>query len=351
LAYNIYGNDSKNKREIFFVKHQLDTLKIVNNGMAMNFSLKGKCTMAEKSLLVLIDGSERSLKTVESIGHVKPFLNFKIVLFHVFTGMPEGMLDSEKNPVAIGAITQLSTWEEQKKRSIRSFMDQARNCLTAAGCPNDAIIIKIHNREKGIARDILTEASKGYFAVVMDRRGMGAWAEIAVGSIARKLISKLSFVPIMIAGQSPSQKKILVGIDGSNHSIHAAEFAAEIFGGSGYSVELFHVIRGFGGMVPEGPEFMMPAEYLEGLTFEMKKLFMSLRDKFIKAGFDEEKISEKIMTGACSRAQAIVEEAQTQGCGIIVVGRKGLSSVQEFFMGRVSDKIVQTGKQLTLWIV
>jgi hypothetical protein len=35
----------------------------------------------------------------------------------------------------------------------------------------------------------------------------------------------------------------------------------------------------------------------------------------------------------------------------IVVGRRGLSRVEEFFMGRVSDKVLQLAKEMAVWVV
>jgi nucleotide-binding universal stress UspA family protein len=305
----------------------------------------------DQKILVLVDGSERSFETIRQIGCVKPFIDAKIVIYHVFAGMPDEILDLEKQPASISGSDEIELWKSHQKKSIEIFMEQAKQDLITAGFSKDAVEIKIANRDKGVARDILTEARKEYFAVAMGRRGMGRVEALAVGSIAGKLISKLTFVPLIITGRALPLEKILVGIDGSDHSIRAAEFTGEVFGGYGYSVKLLHVIRGFGGFVPEGPEFMMPAECLEGLQFEMKKLFMPLRDKLLKAGFDEDKIHEKIISGACSRAEAIIEEAQSEGRHTIVLGRKGLSSIQEFFMGRVSDRVIQMGKEFTVWIV
>jgi len=34
-----------------------------------------------------------------------------------------------------------------------------------------------------------------------------------------------------------------------------------------------------------------------------------------------------------------------------VVGRRGLSKIQEFFMGRVSSKVVQLAGAQTVWVV
>jgi nucleotide-binding universal stress UspA family protein len=197
----------------------------------------------------------------------------------------------------------------------------------------------------------LAEAQEGYTAVVLRRRGMGALEGIVMGSVASKLISKLSFLPVIIAGQRPVSDKILIGIDGSDHSIRATDFVGKMMGGYGYYVELLHVVRAFSGLVPESPDLVMPGEYMDDHKRQIGKTFASLRQKLMDYGFEDQKITEKIITGAFSRAGAIVEEAETQGCGTIVVGRKGISAVQDFFMGRVSNKIIHTGRKWTVWIV
>jgi nucleotide-binding universal stress UspA family protein len=306
---------------------------------------------SQKKLLVLVDGSERSQKTIEYICQIKPFIQNRLVLYHVFTGVPEGFWDLEKEAVNLAAVNQLRVWEVQKKIEIREFMKKAKSCLLEAGFPVDCFEEKIHPRTKGIARDILAEAQEGYTAVVLRRRGMGALEGIAMGSVASKLISKFTFLPVIIAGQHPVGDKILIGIDGSKHSIRATEFVGKMLGGYGFSVELLHVVRAFSGLVTETPELVMSEEYAGDHKNQIGKTFASLRKMLVDYGFEDQKITEKIIVGAFSRAGAIVEEAQAQGCGTIVVGRKGLSAVQEFFIGRVSNKIIHTGRKWTVWIV
>jgi nucleotide-binding universal stress UspA family protein len=46
-----------------------------------------------------------------------------------------------------------------------------------------------------------------------------------------------------------------------------------------------------------------------------------------------------------------VEEARNSSCGTIVMGRRGLSRVEEFFMGRVSKKVLQLAKWNAVWVV
>jgi nucleotide-binding universal stress UspA family protein len=71
----------------------------------------------------------------------------------------------------------------------------------------------------------------------------------------------------------------------------------------------------------------------------------------VKAGVSESQISKKIVDGSRSAANDILEEARKNGCGTIVMGRRGISGVQEFFMGSVSSKVLQNATGMALWIV
>jgi nucleotide-binding universal stress UspA family protein len=332
--------------------------------------------MAKQKLLVLMDASDRSLNTLDYIRLVPPFMEMRINLFHVFTGVPDEFWDLGDHPLFNPEARELKDWEARKKYEVAVFMEKARETLMAAGFSGSDIDINIQPRNKGVARDILEEAGKGYAAVIMRRRGAAVLEGITVGSVAQKLISTLTFLPVIVAGRHPPGKKILIGVDGSKHSIRAVDYVGNIYGGRGYDVCLFHVIRGIGSFVPDMPDYMVLPEYVESARLKMTKLFKTLRGKLISAGFKPEHITEKITvlsgaipspragvmtyvgdtvmparTGVYSRAGAIVSEAEEEGYGTIVVGRKGLSAVKEFFMGRVSSKVIHGGRKFTVWVI
>jgi len=81
-------------------------------------------------------------------------------------------------------------------------MEQAGQFLLKAGVAPESLTIKIQDRKKGIARDIIREARNGYDAVVTRRRGMTGLRRIVLGSVATKLVEKLNF---MIRLPLPSQ--------------------------------------------------------------------------------------------------------------------------------------------------
>jgi nucleotide-binding universal stress UspA family protein len=73
--------------------------------------------------------------------------------------------------------------------------------------------------------------------------------------------------------------------------------------------------------------------------------------RFGSAGFAEDSIISEIQTGKPSRSQALVDDAEANDFGTIVVGRRGISAVEEFLMGRVSKKVLNTAASSAVWIV
>jgi len=71
----------------------------------------------------------------------------------------------------------------------------------------------------------------------------------------------------------------------------------------------------------------------------------------IASGFETDAVTWKIIFGKKSRAKAIVQEATHQGCGGIVMGRSGLSKAGDFFIGRVSNKVIHLDRKQTVCIV
>jgi len=314
----------------------------------------------QNKMLILVDGSERTLQTVNYVNDFMPVdENTQIVLFHVFSGIPEEYRELVQEPTCKNVVDQLKNRETQEKGKIRAYLEQAKNILISGGFSERSIEIKFHRLEKGVARDIIDEARKGYTAVVLRRRGMGALKNIILGSVAVKLLQALTFIPILLVGQAPAVKKILLAVDSSPASMKAVEFVASLLGGHGYEISIFHAIPGLEAIHfdlsencrPELPEVDMSGTCLETFKLKVARLFRDVKDMLMTSGFESEKISEKVISGVRSRSEAIVKEAQDGGFGTIVVGRRGLSKVEAFFMGRVGHEVVYGGKMFSVWVV
>ena len=298
----------------------------------------------QKRILLSVDGSERSMQTVRYACEEKVFKGMKIVLYHVFNAIPDAYYDLEKEPKSVKVVRHVRSWEVEQKKKIKQFMADARQMLLDAGHADPTVDIKIENRKKGVARDIIIEAQKGYDAVLIRRRGAGALKNIIIGSVTNKLLEKLTFIPVLIAGRKPVNQKILVAVDGSPCASKAVQFVADTIGPlADYQIRLLHVVRGGSAEETEDLE-------ANGVS-ESEPIFKPAKAILTAAGIDPTHISAKRISGVISRAGAIVNTAEKGGWGTIVLGRRGLSSVSDFFMGRVSNKVVHAGRMDTVWIV
>lgn len=301
--------------------------------------------MEKKKILVLVDGSERSLNTIRFISEFAPLRDMQLVLFNVFHKVPDYYWDLTNEPMMAGRAPHMASWEAQNREVIDQFMVKAVAMLRTSGFKPEDVVIKVENRVKGVARDILSEASRGYTAVVARRRGFTKVPGLLMGSVADKLLVSLGEIPLFFAGIEPVTEKILIPMDSSESSMNAVRFVADIAGKSGYSVTLFHVVRenevfsdeSYGDN-PEGRNMMLKA-------FEQAKAIL------VENGVDTENIQDKVITGEGSRAGSIARYATENGISTIVMGRQGVSRIREFFLGRVSKKVLYAAHKNTVCLV
>ena len=304
-----------------------------------------------KKILVPLDGSDRAMNTVKYITKIEPFLNGHIVLFHVFSSVPESFWDMETDPRSSATVKQVRAWEVQHRRTMQEYMESARQVLLKAGVSAPAVEVKIQNRKTGFARDIIREAQKGYYAVVTRRRGMTGLRGLVLGSVATKLVERLSFLPLILAGRKPAGNRILLTVDGSEGSWRAVDFVGNTLGGFEFEVRVIHVIRGKENSRPEMPRLYSPAKHTEFTRKQMAAELASVEKKLVDMGFKKHQISTALVSGVISRAAAIAAEAEQQNCGTIVMGRRGHSRVRDFFIGRVTNKVIHLARERTVWVV
>lgn len=315
----------------------------------------------QKRLLVAVDGSEQALDAVRYAGNLVSPDRVEVVLLHILSKVPESFWDLKDNPIFKEQVESVSAWQTHQEEVMRTHMEKAHQILLSAGVRGEAITAKLQERKVGIARDIAAESQNGYDAVVLGRRGLGNLADLVLGSIANKLIGKLVNIPVWVIGGSPDHRKVLISLDHSEGALRAADYTAGMLAGSERYVTLVHVIRElsvtrFSGSLWSEP--YMEKKWLDRADTELNKVraeaesfIETVREKLIEAGLHPDRVSTKVITGASTRAGAILEEARRGGYGTIVVGRRGMSRVEEFFMGRVGDKIVQLAKDKAVWVV
>ena len=312
--------------------------------------------MDEKTnkILLAIDASNQSMEAVKYVSKMFPPERSSVVVFHSINNVPEVFWDLEKSPEFHSKIVLIRAWESEQKKIVNAFMEKAHNILLDAGFSKEMIEIKKNDRKKGLARDILKESREGYNAVVIGRTGTSKMKDIFLGSVAFKLINKIEDIPLIIVGGKPGVKKIMIAFDNSIDANKGVDCLGSMIGGTECEVELCYIIRPihifYDGY---GPAFL-PDDEIKWLEVNKDKMLPKMekaKNVLNSYNIPLEKIFTKIIPDSASRAAALADEATGGDWGTVVVGRRGLSAVQDFFLGRVSKKVINMLPNQAVWIV
>ena len=135
-------------------------------------------------------------------------------------------------------------------------------------------------------------------------------------------------------------KKILLAVDGSDHSMRAAQMAGELSSHLDATVDILNV-------VPEARLAAPIAEYAD-----LEHVYITQRDLLKSAGSEiiARASSEVGKAGGAVRraeveigspARTIVEYAEAWEADCIVMGRRGLGDIKGLLMGSVSHRVGQ----------
>ncbi len=305
-------------------------------------------------ILLAVDSSEQSMDAVRYVCNSVQRTKVEVVVYQVMSKVPEVFWDLGKDPAWQKKIESLRAWEKQQETVATNFMNSALELFTEAGFKPGSVTAKIGRQKEGIARDIIAEARQGYDVVVIGRGESGDEDGTPLGSVASKILSAATSFSLWLIGGKPHSDKVLIAMDSSEGGLRAVKHAGSHLSLGTNRMTLFHAIRGIS-VSSEGLEDIFPEAYRQQLLKDAEKdiqpALQFAKDQLKKMDIAPERISTKIITSVKSRAAAIVQEAKQGGYGTIVVGRRGITEVAEFSMGRVTNKLTQLAKEQALCIV
>ncbi len=307
-----------------------------------------------KKILVAIDGSDQSLDAVRYVANMQISQNPKIVLFHVLRRIEQTFWGMGGGPISSRKMAEITAWDAERKKKAQEFMNQALDIMLESGIPGDSVKLKVHKSKVGVARDIAKESLNGYDAIVVGRKGLSKLKDMVLGSVAVKLIEKLGHVPVGVIGGNPRHGKVLLAMDASEGAMRAVDYVGAVVDGSKTHILLFHANRTLHAsypFFPRGVDADDEKELVKGIDAEMSIIFETAKNRLVSAGVNAANIQTQFAAGVNSRAGAIIAEARKGDIGTIVMGRRGLSKVEDFFMGRVTNKVLHMVKNRAVWIV
>ena len=175
-----------------------------------------------------------------------------------------------------------------------------------------------------------------------------------MGSVSANLFRKCHSTPLWIIDGEVTSKNFLIPLDGTLHSLMAIDHLGHILSGrEDVQIFLFHCSSLFGKKVECRPELFYHKwekkwcdAHLSGTSCLFQGPLLLLQE----AGVPNDKIKILPEAADLEEAHGIIREAKRQGCGTIVMGRRGVGMAKGLF-GGVSDRTVKHAQDLALWVV
>ena len=127
-------------------------------------------------------------------------------------------------------------------------------------------------------------------------------------------------------------EKILLAVDGSEHSLHAAKEAGDL--ARAMKSEILRIVVAFDGI----PPYLGEPNLQQAIDARMKEANMILQKAQDTVGKIPGEIRTELIEG--SPAEAIISVAKTRETTVIVMGSRGLSAIAGLVLGSTSHKVV-----------
>ena len=157
---------------------------------------------------------------------------------------------------------------------------------------------------------------------------------------------------------------VLIAVDGSRNSLRAVEYAGRVFAPNAeVRLVLFHILPAISRMNLDKKEIKAIDTHrderadLAGLYWRLEdeekigRFFAEATNLLVQVGVQPEQIKSKFGVKKGEIATAILEEVDIGSYQTLVVGRRGLSRMREFFLGSISTELVREAQGCAVCVV
>ena len=169
------------------------TAKICQYSEAQPVWVIGTPQLKPPNILAALDHSDYADRIFDHLAqHLAPFPGARITLFHVMPAKPpelwdDGHILDEEERTERDAL--VAKWRSSHEERMAEIFAKAKEVFINAGMNEKQVANQMPTRMRGIARDIIAEASRGdYNILAFGRRGLSAISDFTLGSRAAKML-------------------------------------------------------------------------------------------------------------------------------------------------------------------
>ena len=284
-------------------------------------------------ILCAVDGSEFSLWALECVGKLFRHSVKDLVLLHVV------------DPRILRGGGRQSKKDEPFTKDISKKLEAAgKKVVTACAHRMEVVLSQATTKPftalktamvKGHAADAIITYAEQHRPdlVVVGSRGMNDLPGYLLGSISRTVLTHGPCSVLTVKGPLNVPVSVLLALDGSKPSKFAANRVKEWLSPEVVTLQLVSVVPD---ILTDASQKILPKSRLKALVAPLRQqaqeCLEQYRELFLKEGFQ---VTGKRLQG--NPREQIVESVPTCHAQLVVMGSKGLTGVERFTMGSVSE--------------
>lgn len=279
--------------------------------------------VARNSIVVGIDGSPASQSALLWGLDVASRRHLPLRIVHAFeSSMYDVRLSGGYDPGVSGAL----------RNAAQQMVDEAAQAAKATH-PDVHVVTRL---EAGPGAATLIEESEHARMVVLGTRGSGGFTSLVIGSTTLHVASHARCTVVAVparAADEPEGHGVIVGVDGSELSEAAIEFAFQMASETDEPLVALHAWRD---PSSSGPGSMVPLVYDPVLVSEEEQVVLAESLAGWQEKYPDVHVEPKVVHG--HPTSALVDQARD--ARLLVVGCRGRGELRSLLMGSVSHGVL-----------
>lgn len=201
-------------------------------------------------------------------------------------------------------------------------------------CPDVLVHVEV-----GTASGLLLMASDTAEMIVLGSRGHGGFTGLLLGSVGTQVASHANCPVVILRDSSRTDARdVVVGIDGSPHSLAALEFAFNEASRRGWDLIAVHAwdVPSYDLILSADGPIPFP---LENVADDEVRLAAEVLAGFVEQ-YPDVKVSERLVRSPA--VQALLDNATN--AALIVLGTRGRNALMDALLGSVSNGVLHKAK-------
>jgi nucleotide-binding universal stress UspA family protein len=263
------------------------------------------------TVLIPIDGSELSERALHIGQDLAQRQGGRIVLVRAAEAhVPPGADPSDQQ---VAAVREAEGYLQTVVDGLALDPDRVEQAVPY-GPAADSILLEIELRRADL--------------VVMSSHGRGGLSRLVLGSVAADVVKKSPVPVLVIPGAAPSiaeispAPRVVVGLDGSNHSLGVLSDVLQLLGNAGGSVTLVHA-----------------------MTHSLSESDVNAYLNRVRSEIAAENVEIRTRVARGDPATVIIETADESQADVIAVATHGRTNLGRLLLGSVAERVIQSSQR------